>query len=83
MQVRCDWREVRTYIGAGAFDLGRMKIGILAPSVAVMLCSKWSISYTLCHLILIVMQSRKRGSEWLTGFPDVAQLLGGGARAHT
>lgn len=62
-QVRSDWREVRTYIGAGAFDLGRMKIGILVPSVAVMLCSKWSVSYTLCHLILIVTQSRKRGLE--------------------
>lgn len=86
VQVRSDWREVRAYIGADAFDLRRMKIIILVSSNAMMLCSKWSVLYTWCTIliiILIVTQVRKWGSGWLTGFPDVAWLLGRRIRAHT
>lgn len=59
VQVRSDWREGRTYIGAGTFELGRTKILILVPSMAVMPYSKRSVLYTLCPLILIVTQLRK------------------------
>ena len=57
--MRLDLGEVNAYTGVSGFDSGRMKIGILVPHIDTLLCSKQSVLYTLCHLILIVTQLRK------------------------
>lgn len=57
--MRLDLREVDAYTGVSGFDSGRMKIGILVPHTDTLLCSRQSVLYTLCHLILVVTQLRK------------------------
>lgn len=58
-----------------------MKILILVLYIDTLLWAN-SVLHTLCHLIIIVTQLKKWGTEKLINFPDMTQLLRGRNRAY-